>query len=380
MLCEYGVKFSDELDAKLEKMIIPNCCRYCVDSMCQQKNDMANNKCYRVSLDFKLKQCSEFHKKIKSFLMPLQPDDCDNIIILWKNIKKYPLLSRYVMAFMKKEGLKPSPIQSLSIALVNTIQLFGKVIRGDTRLTWGDYTVDELLDLEGLGDDRYVAEELKKIYATTGLYKCTDQMGIGVNIERSTNMLILIRTYPYISTVSEVCQQYGMNCCLQDQITTDLMAISDECKTCDSRHKLSPETAGEYLRKIQNAFLLKDSSDHMIIFDEVKNCENFHKFIMVQFFSNDQDESTGTNSFHTWYDIISNQLQNLEFERQILNHLFLAFEYMLPFVNKNQTLEELMSKIKKLNSATEFKELRTVSVHMHHIENWSSRAEVSSYV
>ena len=363
------MKLPYDIDNRLKKMILPNCSPECVDSMCKGENDEVN-MCYKISPDFKLDDCMKFYYELIDFLEPLQQHK-----VLWFSIKKYPLLSKYVMAFLKKNRPSESPIKSLSTALTNTKKLICKIFEGSPRLTWGDYTIDEL-ELDELGSHAYIVGELKKINATTELYDSHDQVGISTNIERYIDMLVLIRTYVHISNVIEVCQQYDMKGCLDDKVTAELKKISGVCETRSSRHELSPETAGKYLRTIFDSFLLEDSSDHMIIFDKMKKCKNFHTFIMVQFFANDQDESTGANSFHTWYDIISNQLQNLEFEREILNHLFSAFEYILPFVNKSRTLKELMSEIKKLNADTEFKELQTVSGNMHHIENWSSRAEV----
>ena len=370
ILLKYKVKFPDDINHLLDDMILELCCPECIDSTFRP-GLKEENMCLKLP-DLTLCQLLKFYTELESFFKPIKQNTA-----LWLLTRQYHLLDIYVEAFLEADKCKSAtPIETLSAALEKTKTLLSRVVKGED-LTYGDYTVCEILQPSVLSGN--VFQELMQINKLIDLYQQGDGVEIHANISKVTNMLtlFLFKAYGHISTVIEVCELYEMQGCLSDVMTKELKEILNMCLHSDRRRQISPEMAGTYLKLIQEAFLLDDLSPHMKLFDEVKHCKIFYKFIVDLFFSNDQDMKKGQlHSFNQWHAIISNQLQNVEFEEQILHHLKKAFDYILPFVNKKQTLRELMYSIKELDTTTEFEELKTVNSNMHLIERWSSLAEV----
>ena len=361
------MKFPDAVDTQLQNMIIPKCGPHCIDSLCvRQKED---NKCLSTPPNFTLSQCLKLSNDIESSMMPLQPN-----IVLWRYTLRCQLLSNYVGAFLKQHKSSEEPkITHLASALNDAKIFFSKVLRANTRFTWENYSVDRLLKLDEFVSRRVMTYQLYEISQLIGVQLSAEQ--ISRNTKRFIDMLIFFQNYVHISAVIEVFEVYKMQGCLSDAITTELRRINDKCE----EEGCNPEIAEQYSTIIEDAFQLNNSRNHMMLFKEIKGCKNFYLFLEDQFFSDDEDMKIGETSFRSWYEIISNQLQNIEFEQQILHHLSTAFDLMMPFFDKKQTVKELISRVKKFNTTSEFKELRTVSTNMHHIERWSSQAEVPCF-
>ena len=363
------MKFPDAVDAQLQNMIVPKCGPHCIDSLCaKQKED---NKCLSTPPNFTLSQCLKLSNDVKSSMMPLQPN-----IVLWKYMLSCQLLSKYFGTFLKRhKSNEETKMAHLASALKDTKIFFSKVLRDHTRFTWEDYLVDKELKFEGFMGRGIMTHQLNEIsqLSMIGEQESVDSEQIDRNIKKFTDMLIFFQNYVHIAAVIEVFEVYEMQGCLSDAITTDLRRINNECK-----EGCNPENAGQNSTIIEKAFQLTNSRKHMMLFKEIKDCESFYLFLKDQFFSNDEDNNIcmGETSFRSWYEIISNQLQNVEFEQQILHHLSTAFEFMMPFFDKKQTVKELISRVKKIDPTSEFKELRTVNTNMHHIVRWSSQAEV----
>ena len=357
------MKFPDAVDAQLQDMIIPKCGPHCIDSLCaRQKED---NKCLSTPPNFTLSQCLKLSNDVKSSMMPLQPN-----IVLWRYTLRCQLLSNYVGAFLKQHKSTEEPkMTHLASALKDAKFFFSKVLRANTRFTWENYSVDGSLKFDEFMSRRVMTYQLNEISQLIGIQLSAEQ--ISTNIKKFIDMLIFFQNYGHISAVIEVFEVYEMEGCLNDAITTKLRCINNECE-----EGCNPEIAERYSAIIEDAFQLTDSRNHMMLFKEIKGCKNLYSFLEDQFFSENEDMRMCETSFRSWYEIISNQLQNIEFEQQILHHLSTAFEFMMPFFDKKQTVKELISRVKKFDPTSEFKELRTVSTNMHHVERWSSQAEV----
>ena len=367
-LNHYGVKFPDALDAQFRDMIIPRCGPRCIDSLCEKQKE--DNKCLCTPPNFTLNQCLKLSNELKSSMMPLQPN-----IVLWKYTLRCQLLSKYVDVFVKQQkSTEKYKITLLASALRDTSVFFSKALRGNTRFTLKDYSVDRSLKFKEFMDRRVIAKQLNEISQLIGGQGDIEQ--INRNIKRFTDMLILFQNYGHIAVIIEVFEIYEMEGCLSDTITAELRHIYNECE----EEGCNPEISEQYCTIIEDAFQLTNSRNHMMLFKEIKDCKNFYIFLKDQFSSDNGDMHMDKTSFQSWYEIISNQLQSIDFERQILHHLSTAFDLMMPFFDKKQTVKELISKVKTITTTSEFKELRTVRSNMHHIERWSSLAEVNCMI
>lgn len=196
------------------------------------------------------------------------------------------------------------------------------------------------------------------------------------------HMLELFQYSQQIPIISEVCSQYHLEKCLNDPKLKELEEIVNSVKTTEGRAKVTGKLANEYMKKIKEA--LKFDATYIAkkcfkIFPAVANCPAFYQFIKKKGFANDR------TAFSSQVELITAQLQHEDYDETVLNHLMPAFQYITPFLDKEQSLGDLMNKIIKLfhdgvgfgwDSRKDFCQLETVNSNIVMIQIWFSRAEV----
>ena len=196
------------------------------------------------------------------------------------------------------------------------------------------------------------------------------------------HMLELFQYSEQISKIPKVCSQYHLDQCLKDPKLKELEEIVDSVKTAEDRAKVTGKIANNQLKKIWEVLNFDDTSiakKCLKIFPAVSNCAEFYQFIQKKGFTND------TNAFRSQVELITAQLQHEDYNETILNHLMPAFQYICPFLDKEQSLGVLMNKIIKLyhdgigfgcDSRKDFCQLETVNSNIFMIQLWFSRTEV----
>ena len=200
--------------------------------------------------------------------------------------------------------------------------------------------------------------------------------------ERIKHMLELFQYSQLISKIPEVCSQYHLVECLKDSKLMELMDIVNSVKTAEDRAKLTGQIANNHMKKIYqilNFTNISIAKRYLKIFPAVANCVEFYQFIQMKGFANDR------SAFSSQVELITTQLQHGDYNETVLNHLMLAFQYIIPFFDKEQNLEGLMNKINKLfrdgvgfghDSRKDFCQLETVNSNISMIQIWFSRNEV----
>ena len=196
------------------------------------------------------------------------------------------------------------------------------------------------------------------------------------------HMLELFQYSEQISVIPEVCRQYHLDQCSQDPKLNELMNIVNTVKTAEDRDKVTGKTANDHMKKIWEVLKFDDTSiakKCLKIFPAVANCAEFYQFIQNKRFVSD------TNAFRSQVELITAQLQHEDYNETVLNHLMPAFQYICPFLDKEQSLGDLMNKIIKLyhdgigfgcDSRRDFCQLETVNSNIIMIQLWFSRTEV----
>ena len=202
------------------------------------------------------------------------------------------------------------------------------------------------------------------------------------------HMLELFQYSKQISVIPEVCSQYQLYQCLQDPKLNELMNIVNSVKTAEDKDKVTGKMANDHMKKIWEVLKFDDTSiakntsiakKCLKIFPAVANCAEFYQFIQNKGFAND------TNAFRSQVELITAQLQHEDYNETVLNHLMPAFQYICPFLYKEQSLGDLMNKIIKLyhdgigfggDSRRDFCQLETVNSNIIMIQLWFSRTEV----
>ena len=195
-------------------------------------------------------------------------------------------------------------------------------------------------------------------------------------------MLELFQYSEQISIIPEVCAQYQLDQCLQDPKLNELMDIVNSVKTAEDKNKVTGKIANDHMKRIWKVLKFDDTSiakKCLKIFPAVANCVEFYQFIQNKGFAND------TNAFRSQVELITAQLQHEDYNETVLNHLMPAFQYICPFLDKEQSLGDLMNKVIKLyhdgigfggDSRRDFCQLETANSNIIMIELWFSRTEV----
>ena len=196
------------------------------------------------------------------------------------------------------------------------------------------------------------------------------------------NMMELFQYSQQISQIPGVCDQYGLHQCSNDPQLQQLMTIVDSINTPEGRAQVTGQIANDHMQSIREILNLPDSSvsrNCLKIFPAVANCAEFYQFIKEKGFVNDRA------AFSSQIELITAQLQHEDYNENVLNHLMPAFQYITPFLDTEQSLTELMSKILKLfkdgvgfgrHSQRDFCQLETVNSNITMIQLWFSRTEV----
>ena len=199
------------------------------------------------------------------------------------------------------------------------------------------------------------------------------------------HMLELFQYSQQISKIPEVCAQYHLEQCLSDPKLIELEEIVNSVKTPEDRAKVTGQIANNHMKNIWKVLQFDDTfiaKKCLKIFPAVANCVEFYQFIKKKGFANDR------TAFNSQVELITAQLQHEDYNETILNHLMPAFQYITPFLDKQQNLGELMNKIIKLSTdgvgfgqdpRNDFCQLETVNSNITMIQLWFSRTEVRAH-
>ena len=199
------------------------------------------------------------------------------------------------------------------------------------------------------------------------------------------HMLELFQYSQQIAVIPDVCSQYHLHQCLSDLKLKELVEIVNSVKTPEDRAKVTGQIANNHMKKIWKVLNFEDTSiakKCLKIFPAVADCVEFYQFIQKKGFANNR------TAFSSQVQLITAQLQHEDYNETVLNHLMPAFQYITPFLDKEQNLGELMSKIIKLfrddvsfgcDSRKAFCQLETVNSNITMIQLWFSRTEVRIY-
>ena len=200
------------------------------------------------------------------------------------------------------------------------------------------------------------------------------------------NMLELIQCSQQIALIPNVCEQYGLINCVNDDNLKELKQIANVVNSTKDRGNITGNDATENMKRICKMLNLKDYSEAkrcLKIFPAVADCTEFYQFIKGKGFTS---ETNSRSNFRAQVELITAQLQHEAYNETVLNHLLPAFQYIVLFLDVNQNFKDLMAKIAKLfsdgigfgrDSGNDYCQLETVNSNITMIQLWFSRTEVS---
>ena len=267
-------------------------------------------------------------------------------------------------AEMESEEVIGLPI--LVRSLDQTKQLLIKLIEGTA--TYSEIIAEGTLDLETLDIER----EFNILNDFIVHFKLNFRKAEGLTGVR--NMLELFQYTKYIIKIHGVCEQYGLKGCLEDTNLKRLVEIAEDLGPENSRRALTLNNATENMKEVKCLlFGGQQVGSHCLkLFEAVAHSAAFYKFIKEKRFIGEHGQAV----FSQQYQLITAQLQHEEYDEQVLNHLFAAFKFMIPFMSTQQDFRSLMAQVVHLDTSNGLKQLDTVNSNLTLIQLWFSRAEV----
>ena len=202
------------------------------------------------------------------------------------------------------------------------------------------------------------------------------------------NMVNLVRISSHIQVIRQVCQQYQLEGCLNDENLIKLTAIAEELMTEEARASLTPSIATDKMKTVRELLGAQGGTgthdyEYLAVFSKIADSAEFYQFICEKGFT----DENGQARFYQQYQLITAQLQHEEYDEAVLNVLYAAYKLLLPFTVKNQSFHSLLASMQQMLTAAShigtaktthdyLMQIETVNRNINLIQLWFSRAEV----
>ena len=271
-------------------------------------------------------------------------------------------------ALPKQEGPKEEGVslQILARALNTTRNFLVKLIEGTAKYS-------EIIAEGGKLTLESINIEAEFNALSTFSVTIVPQVSSNKGLKGVCSMLELFQyTSFHIPAIHRVCQQYNLEGCLNDPSLKEVVRLAEEVER--SRANLTPLVAVEKMQCVKSSLYLKTSGSYssLGLFPAVANSAAFFQFVRDNRF----DGEKGQAAFGQQYQLITAQLQHEEYNENVLNHLYAAYKFILPFMDFKQNFNSLMTKVTSLDVSGGLKQLETVNSNITLIRLWFSRAEV----
>ena len=269
----------------------------------------------------------------------------------------------------KESDLVAEALTVLKKALVNVKNLLLKLMQGTA--TYSEIIAEGSLQLDTLD----IEQEFNILTNFSVQMKLPVQSCEGLNGVR--NMLELFQFTRHIQVIKSTCEQYHLTECLRDPEFKELLSLVEELRPEGNRARLTPREASKKMEFVKRVLFLEkvESYKCLELFSTVSDSAAFFQFVRDKRFVGEKGQAV----FRQQYELITAQLQHEEYDEGVLNHLYAAFEFILPFTDPRQRFSSLMKKVTRLDVSHGLKQLDTVNSNITLIRLWFSRAEVRAH-
>ena len=308
--------------------------------------------------------------EIESFLKPILRS-----WHLWPVYATSSLFRAYFECFFRKQPT--SDVAALGKTLEMTAKLLTEMLLSD-EVTLQKITVDGSVKLDDTEEHLNLSTELCNI---------SESLKVDVNkipedrIAGLEAVIDLIQVAGFVHVICNVCRKFQLVNCTNtsnfkrlNEIATLMVENSEE------RNRIDPSTALQHKLFIHKQ-LYPCNQSLQCLFEQLDHNLEFYRLVREKFYEGatapDVEKSVSvTRSFRQLLEVITQQLQHEEYEEQVLNHLYPAFQYVLPFMDRDQSFNTLMEQVSKLKSPSNFQELNNVRHNMNQIKQWFEQTEV----
>ena len=256
-------------------------------------------------------------------------------------------------------------IIQLGSSLKEAILFLKQLMEG--AITFGEIDKFTAVDINEINVD----EEFK-VFSTCPIGQCISSQD---GSDAMKSMLKLLKSVYFISKLIDVCDQFKLNACLEDPGLHDIKSILKSLESKESKMQLTPTVAHEKWGKVCELLYLKPNFDFSVlfVFETVSDSVDFFHFLDEMGFTDKEGEIL----FRQQHELVTAKLEQDPFTDSILNHLFGAFFFVLPFMDHAQNLQSLMKELCEREVNNGQQQLETVKSNMHLIRYWFSRVQVS---
>lgn len=300
----------------------------------------------------------------------LKPVAMQMSTLVYFQLHKSTFFQAYINQAIKKlqgESETPTPVVTISLfgrALYNTTVLLQRLVKGTA--TYAEIAADNSLNLNEVDVEAEFSILVK--CKSIGIHSTFGLNGI-------KSIFKLIQCSGYILKIEEVCQQYNLVGCLEDQQLKLLVGLATELQNEEEKAKLTPAAAISKWKQVCASLCLREneSMKSLELFQAVADSVDFYHFLKEKQFLGSRGEALFIQEF----ELLTAHLQHEEYNEALLNHLYAAFRFISPFMDSAQTFQKLMTAVATFDTTAGLNQLVTVKKNMHLIRLWFSRAEVS---
>ena len=322
---------------------------------------------------FSLKDCQLFARLLHYYLLTETSDDRQYHSSFKEGSFAFDVAAPGLTTEL--EDTPTTEIILLQQALRSTRNLLAKL--GDGKATYREVTANGALDLRVVKIDHEVdaiTEFLEQSYRDIPASYTQVQGLLGPNWLKSLLELLEIRKH--IIDIHNVAHKFSITGCLTDENLKQLVFMAKELESDLSVADLTLETANDKMGIVKEQLCITKESDYefLNLFPVLAESVPFHDFLYSQNFSGFE----GQERFKQEIELITGHLQHADYNEIVLNHLILAYEYMVPFLDHDQNIRSLMLKVFSQHLVPENgrKILDTVNRNIDLIKLWFSRAKV----
>ena len=274
------------------------------------------------------------------------------------------LLKEYIKLEMQRQPDSTPSINSLKTALTATNSLVTKIVNGNA--TIAEVTANETITLDELNLD----QEFNILAA------CAENERPNLEANFLKRALDLFQLSSDVSRIEPVCRRYGLHGCLNDPTLNEVVKIAKDSnqERCSA---LTLENINDKYKQAYTYLRLKDEKNIkcLEVFKRIDESADFYKFVEKKLCSGEQGGIPSPKQVYRFLklcDFISELHRDKQFAQHILGCVKVAFHYILPFMNKEQTFQGLMSAVTELEDTSNFSELKAVTNFMDDIQGFFS--------
>ena len=180
----------------------------------------------------------------------------------------------------------------------------------------------------------------------------------------------LLKIADYLHHITDVCEQYTLTSCINSEDYKQLQGIIGKMRNEQYRNNLTISMASSILANV-SAVTNDMPIQRYLLFPILTESVEFYKFLREKKLHENRE------SFYNQVNLITSEKQDEDYDDTVLSHLSIAFIYMLPLFDRNQSLKEFLKQYSSMTigSETGYSQLKTVNNNIMLIRRWFILAE-----